>query len=118
LKNIVASLLEEARLSQHSESSRILAKNEDIRIVAVARMSKEETPALLLEVAVILNPSETVDLDKLNRKMTLLKELESRGHVLSCQDESIIFCDIPTSEDSVLVDLKTIKQIINIHNLT
>ena len=80
-------------------------------------MSKDETPALLLEVAVILNPSETVDLDKLNRKMTLLKELESRGHVLSCQDESIIFCDIPTSEDSVLVDLKTIKQIINIHNL-
>ncbi len=116
MKNIyVPSLLEEARISEHSESYMILEKNEDIRTGAVARTTPEETPALFLEVAVVLNPGETVDLDTLNRKITFLKELEARGHVMSCQDGSTICSEIPTTEHSILDDIRTIKKIMNTH---
>jgi len=74
MKNIdVQSLLEEARISEHSESYMVLEKNEDIRMGAVARTTPEETPALFLEVAVVLNPGETVDLNTLNRKINPLE---------------------------------------------
>lgn len=116
MKNIdVQSLLEEARISEHSESYMVLEKNEDIRMGTVARTTPEETPALFLEVAVVLNPGETVDLNTLNRKITLLKELEARGYVMSCQDESTICSEVPTTEHSILDDIKTIKTIMNTH---
>jgi hypothetical protein len=116
MKNIdVPSLLEEARISEHSESYMVLEKNEDIRIGAVARTTPEETPALFLEVDVVLNPGEAVDLDTLNRKITFLKELVARGYVMSCQDGSTICSEVPTTEHSILDDIKTIKTITNTH---
>jgi len=110
-KKEITALLEKARISEHNESYMVLEKNEDIRIGAVARTIPAETPALFLEVAVVLNPGETVDLDTLNRKITILKELEARGFDMSCQDESIICAEIPTTEHSISDDIKTIKAI-------
>ena len=114
-KKEVASLLEEARISEHNESYVVLEKNEDIRIGAVARITSEGTPSFFLEVAVTLNPGETVDLDALDRKIIFLKKLEARGYDMSCQDESTICSEIPTTERSISDDIKTIKTIMNAH---
>ena len=107
MKNIdVQSLLEEARISEYNESYRTLEKNEDIRIGVGARTTPTETPTLFLEVAISLNPGESVNLDSLDQKISLLKDLKARDYVLSCQDESIICCEIPTTERSIIEDTK------------
>jgi hypothetical protein len=116
MKNIdVQSFLEEARVSEHCESYRVLEKIEGIRLGVVARITPAETPALFLEVAVDLNSGETVNLDTLNQKIIFLKELDVQGYVMSCQDGSTICSEIPTTEHSILNDIKTIKTIINAH---
>ena len=48
-------------------------------------------------------------------KRARLKELEARGYVMSCQDESTICAEIPTTEHSISDDIKTIKTIMNTH---
>ena len=112
-KKEFTSLLEEARVSEHNESYRVLEKNEDIRIGAVARITTDGTPSFFLEVTVSLNPSETVDLDALDRKIIFLKKLEARGYTLSCQDESTICSEIQTTENNIPNDFTTIKTIMD-----
>jgi len=109
----VHALQETAKRSEHKEAYNVLEKSKNYRIGAGARLPVPDHPSFFLEILVYLcQDSSQVDLSLLEKNITFIKELQGRGYILCCQNDSSISCEITVPVKNLLTEYETIKSII------
>jgi hypothetical protein len=105
----VRSLLKEAQSSEHKESFRVLEKTKDYRIGVGVRISTK-SPSFFLEVIIYQHSTkEHLTVSDITQQLPLLKKLQERGYLVSCQDEVCSVLEMTIPRDSLLVELAYLK---------
>lgn len=108
----VQSLREEAKNSEHRESYRVLERSHNYRIGVGARLTSSGQLSFFLEAIIYLCPDASgVDLPLLEKNLMLLRELQTRGYSLSCQDDSSILCETTVPPQNLVAEYRTIGSI-------
>ena len=94
-------LEDEARSSDTGESWQPLEKSPSFRVGVGARIRSPERPAFFIEVIVDPCPGPDVDLSMMEKNLSVLKELESRGYTLRCEDDGSIVSEVLLHLDGV-----------------
>ena len=105
-------LQEAAENSEHKESYLVLAKNRNYRLGVGVRLPSPTQSSFFLEVLVHLCSNDSqVDLVLLEKKLSLLRELQERKYVLNCQNDSSIFSEITVPAETLEAEYGTIESI-------
>lgn len=105
----VHSLLKEAQSSEHKESYRVLEKTKNYRIGVGVRTSAE-SPSFFLEVIIYRHSTkEHSTLSDIAQQLPLLKNLQERGYLVSCQDEICTVLEMLVPQDSLSTELSYLK---------
>lgn len=108
----VQALQEAAENSEHKESYLVLAKNRNYRLGVGVRLPSPTQSSFFLEVLVHLCSNDSqVDLVLLEKKLSLLRELQERKYVLNCQNDSSIFSEITVPAETLEAEYGTIESI-------
>lgn len=94
-------LEDKARTSETGEHFQELDKGTSYRIGVGARVSSPEPPSFFIEVIVNPCPGPGVDLSLLEKNLSVLKELETRGYTVRCEDDGSIVCEVIVQPDEV-----------------
>lgn len=106
----VQALQEGAKNSEHKESYGVLEKSDEYQIGVGARLGSTGQLSFFFEVLVYLCPSSSgVDLPLLERSLMFLRELQSRGYSLTCQDDGSMSCEIIVPPQDLAAEHGTIK---------
>jgi len=90
-----------------------LDRNRDYRIGTGARLESPSKPLFFLEVLIYMcAANSTVDLKSIERNLTILKQLGKRGYSLSCEEGGCISCEIAVPPQSLAIEYKAAKSII------
>jgi hypothetical protein len=89
-------LRRDAFSSSQGESYTPLQPHECCRVGVGARINQGETQ-YFIEVVVTLCRGEKPDLTKIEEKLHLLKNLETRGYSMTCEDDGSLSCEIQLS---------------------
>jgi hypothetical protein len=105
-----ATLLEEAKASEHQEAYRTLERNLNYRIGVGVRLTPPKSPPFFVEVMIFLCPSlDNVDLDVLEKSLACLKELKARHYALTCQDSNCISCEATVTAPNLTEEYVNVK---------
>jgi len=106
----IYSLHEEARKSEDNEAFRILGKIGNCRIGIGARLESSEDSTFFVEVLVNLcTGQDPVDLDLVERKLTLLRKLRQRKYVLNCQEDGCVSCELTVQSENLVTEYETTR---------
>ena len=109
----IYTLQEEAKKSDDSESFRALAKISNCRIGIGARVESPKNPSFFREVLVSLCIGhDPVDLDLIERKLSLLKRLEQKGYVLNCEEDGCVSCELTVQSKDLIAEFKDTSSMI------
>ena len=90
-----------ARASDTGEHFQELDKKPSFRIGVGARVRPPERPAFFIEVIVNPCPGPDVDLSLMEKNLSILKDLETRGYTMRCEDDGSIVCELLARPDEV-----------------
>lgn len=109
----IHSLQENARKSEEQEAFVVLAKVNDCRIGVGVRLELLAEPTFFIEVHVNLCANQDlVDLDLMESKLSLLKQLGQNEYVLNCNEDCYVSCELVVqSENLNAVFKKTCSEI-------
>ena len=88
------SLEDSASTSETGEYFQELEKGTTFRVGVGARVSSSERPSLFIEVIVNPCPGPDVDLSLMDKNLSVLRELETRGYTMRCEDDGSIVCEL------------------------
>lgn len=109
----IKSLQEEARKSEDKEAFRILDKINNCRVGVGARSEPSDNCAFFIEVLVSLcNDHNPVDLNLIERKLSLLRRLTEKGYVLNCEEDGCISCELAVKPDEVTEECKAVSSMV------
>ncbi len=91
----------EARASDTGEHFHELVKGTSFRIGVGARVRSLERLEFFVEVIVKPCPGPCVDLSMMEKNLSVLKELETRGYTMRCEDDGSIVCETLVNPDEV-----------------
>jgi hypothetical protein len=94
-------LLDCARASQTGEHFQELEKGTTYRVGVGARVSSPDRPSLFIEVIVNPCPGPDVDLSLMEENLSVLRELETRGYIMRCEDDGSIVCELLVSSEGI-----------------
>ncbi len=95
------SLEDSASTSETGEYFQELEKGTTFRVGVGARVSSSERPSLFIEVIVNPCPGPDVDLSLMEKNLSVLRELETRGYIMRCEDDGSIVCEVIVQPDEV-----------------
>ncbi len=103
----VQSLQEEAKKSEDKEAFTVLAKMRNCRIGIGARLESPDEPTFFIEVLVSLcTGRNSIDLDLMEKKLSLLRQLTERGHLLTCEEDGCISCELAVPRKNLITECK------------
>jgi hypothetical protein len=107
-------LLKTAESSEDNEAYQPIAKTEQCRVGIGARLPlPAQTPTFFVEIVVNMCPACTkADLNFLERALNVLKALEQKGYMLTCQDGNSILCEKTATEQNLQGELEEAKSIV------
>lgn len=89
-----ATLLEEARVSEHKEAYRMLDKTLNFRIGVGVRLTLPNPPSFFVEILIYLAPdNDKVDLRVLEKSISALRELQERRFRAAFEDDNCLSCE-------------------------
>ena len=107
-----ATLLEDARKSEHRESYMLLSKNKNYRVGVGAEITASNQPSFFFEILVYpCSGTVNVDLLLLEKALILLKRLQAKGFLLSCQDSNCISCQRTVTAERLVAEYENIDSI-------
>jgi hypothetical protein len=106
-------LEDEAKTSEHKESYRELVRSREYRIGIGAKLDTSDHLSIFIEINLNLCPEVGVDISLMEKKLMLMKELEARGYVLSCDGENDASCEMTLSAENLDSEYDTVKSLIN-----
>ncbi len=109
----IYSLQEEAKKSEDNEAFTVVSRTQNCRIGVGARLESPENPVFFVEVLVSLCGSHhPVNLDFLERKLLLLRQLEERRYVLNCEEDGCISCELTVPSKNLIAECEVTSLII------
>ncbi len=88
-------LTEQAKNSKEKEAYQQLEKTQSYRIGVGARTNQPTTPSFFVEIIINLSTKEKeVNLQHLEKMLTLLKALKNKGYTLTYEDNVGISCEM------------------------
>lgn len=109
----IQTLRSEAETSEHGESYRVLERTCHYRIGVGARLKPPDQPSYFLEVVIRFCSSETkVDIELVEKSVTVLKGLKSRDYSLSCEDDGSVSCEINVAPKKLSAEYEAVKAMI------
>jgi len=104
-RNSIHTLQEEAEKSGDNEAFTVLAKIGNCRIGMGARLESARDPTFFIEVLVSLcTGHDQVNLDIMERKLSLLKRLNQKGYVLDCEEDGCVSCELTVQSKSLTAE--------------
>jgi len=97
----VKGIEDEARASDTGEHFQELDRGTSFRIGMGARMSSPDLSEFFVEVIVNPCPGPGVDLSMMEKNLSVLKKLETRGYTMRLEDDGSIVCEVLTQPDEV-----------------
>ncbi len=95
-----SALAKEARVSKNKETYQLIEKNQIYRIGVGARTDSTDTPSFFIEILISLSAgSGKVDLSHLEKALTCLKTLQSKGYLLAYEDGNSVSCEKKRLQD-------------------
>jgi len=111
--NSIHSLQEEAEKSRDNEAFKVLAKIGDCRIGMGVRLESPKEPTFFIEVLVSLcTGGNHVNLNIIERKLSLLKRLNQKGYVLNCEEDGCVSCELTVQSKSLTSECVTTSSIL------
>jgi hypothetical protein len=112
-KNVIHSLQEEAKKSEDDEAFTVVTKIKNCRIGVGARLESPENIVFFVEVLVNLCTSHhPVNLDFVEKRLLLLRQLEERGYVLNCEEDGCISCELTIPSKNLIAECEVTSSII------
>jgi hypothetical protein len=109
----IRSLQEEAKRSEDNEAFTVLAKIGNCRIGMGARLESSKEPTFFIEVLVSLcTGHDPMDLDIMERKLSLLRRLKQRGFVFNCEEDGCMSCELTVQSKGLIAEYKTTSSMI------
>ena len=101
------SLQEKANKSEDKEAFAVLARMRNCRVGVGARMESATKPIFFIEItASLCADHHTVNLNSLENSMLILRKLEERGYVLTCDEDGSISCELAVLAENLTVEYK------------
>jgi hypothetical protein len=112
-RNSIHSLQEEAERSGDNEAFTVLAKIGDCRIGMGARLESPRELTFFIEVLVSLCTGyDQVNLNIIERKLSLLKRLNQKGYVLECEEDGCVSCELTVQSKGLTAECMTASSIL------
>jgi len=112
-RNSIHTLREEAEKSGDNEAFTVLAKIGDCRIGMGARLESSGEPTFFIEVLVSLcTGNDHVNLNIMERKLSLLKRLHQEGYVLDCEEDGCVSCELTVQSKSLTAECMSASSIL------
>ena len=109
----IHSLQEEAEKSEDNEAFQVLARIKNCRVGVGTRLESDDKPSFFIEVLVSLCTSNrSVNLDHIEKKLLLLRRLEERGYILSCEEDSSVSCELIVPSKNLMAECETTVSVI------
>jgi hypothetical protein len=108
----IKSILNEALNSEHGESYRLVERNKSYRIGVGVELAPSGQPLFFIEIVVRLCavvPKSEINF--LEKTLLFLKELNTRGYSMLCQDDNSIACQKTVKPDDMNTEFESIKSI-------
>jgi hypothetical protein len=100
------SLQEEANKSEDKEAFAVLARTRNCRVGVGARLESPAKPIFFIEIIKKLCADHVVNLNSLENSLLILRKLEERGYVLTCEDGSVS-CELAVPSENLTVEYET-----------
>jgi len=109
----VRTLIKEADSSEHKESFHVLERTKMYRIGFGVRTSLKSS-SFFLEVSIYSHSiNEHNTRSNITQQLPLLKKLQKRGYMISCQDETCTVLEIQVPQNSLSTELKYLKTMLH-----
>jgi hypothetical protein len=95
------SLVRKAESSKHNESYQQLWEGGGLRIGAGVRVANRGKPVFFLEAVIPFCQGPKVDLDRMEKMLEILRELEEEGFSLTCQNDMSFNCELVIRKDDL-----------------
>ena len=106
------SLQEEARRSGDREAFTVLTRMPGLRIGVGARLENPATPIFFIEILVSLcTDHDHVNLDIIERKLSLLIQLKKRGYLLTCEEDGSLSCELAVPSEGLEAECEAANSI-------
>jgi hypothetical protein len=107
------SLQEEAKKSEDKEAFTVLARMYGYRVGVGARLKTPTNSIFFIEIIARLCPRDhPVNLSSLEKNLHILKKLEKRGYLLTCDEDGTISCELPVPPENLVAEYKAANSII------
>jgi hypothetical protein len=111
-------LAEQAKASIHKETYRLLEKNHAYRIGVGARANLPDASSFFVEVIINLSPKNgEVDLWRLEKTLSCLKKLKTKGYSLTYEDGNCISCETTKPIQNLNEEYTALKSLKKTFNL-
>jgi hypothetical protein len=109
----IRSLQKEAKKSEDNEAFTVLARMQNCRIGVGARLESSAEPTFFIEVLVSLcTCQDDVDLDLIEKKVSLLSRLKERGYLLSCEEDGCVSCELTVPSKNLITEYEVTSSMI------
>lgn len=109
----IDSLEEEAKKSEEKEAFKVLVKMQNCRVGAGARYDSADNLSFFVEVLLNLCASNNpMNLDLVEKNLVLLRRIEERGYVLSCEEDGSILCELTVSSKNLISECEVMNSIV------
>ncbi|MCW3992473.1 MAG: hypothetical protein NWE79_07170 [Candidatus Bathyarchaeota archaeon] len=95
------SLVRKAESSKHNESYQQLWEGSGIRIGMGVRVVTRGKPVFFLEAVIPFCPGPKVDLDRMEKTLEILRELEEEDFSITCQNDMSFSCELVIRKDDL-----------------
>lgn len=103
-------LLQEANNSPHGESFKVVESNDCHRLGVGYRLDEEE---FFVEILVKVCQGDTVDLEHLKEILENLRNLESLGYLIRCEDDNSLYAEKIVNPDAVPHEVELASEVWN-----
>jgi hypothetical protein len=108
------SLQEEANKSEDKEAFAVLTRIRDFRVGVGARLESPSKPIFFIEIiASLCADRSVVNLNSLENKLLILRKLNERGYVLTCEEDEAISCELAAPSENLTLEYEAAILIIN-----
>ena len=99
------SLQEGANKSEDKEAFAVLTRIRDFRVGVGARLESPAKPIFFIEIiASLCADRSVVNLNSLENKLLILRKLNERGYVLTCEEEEAISCELAVPSENLTLE--------------
>jgi len=101
------SLQEEAKKSEDKEAFAVLARMRNCRVGVGARLESPSKPIFFVEIiANLCTDHHALNLDSLENSLLILRKLEEKGYVLTCEDDGSVSCELAVPSENLTLEYK------------